>query len=261
MLFSGKVIFMEQIFFELSHSLYAAQTDGGIILLDAQKDKYISIVGTSAIFLKTALEQVITIQDNFFSCEVHAGQYESFNQEIHYFLEQKIIKKRDLSHVVRPVKKALEPGGLADYQWDRKEKFIEATQASLFLTFKFLYLVFRVDFALRRNGIVGVLKRIEAYKKKHAIYQDLTSKDIQTLSNALDRACSIYPKKIFCLAWASAFTLMALKMGYKCNLVIGVQSPPFYAHAWAQVGDLVINDDPIIKSRLAIILTTPFSNE
>ncbi|MBS1988669.1 lasso peptide biosynthesis B2 protein [Candidatus Dependentiae bacterium] len=252
---------MKKIFFELSKSVYAAQTDSGIIVLDAQKDKYISIAGTSATFLKTVVEQAITIQDNFFSCDVHADQQESFNQDIHYFLEKKIIKKRDTSCAVRSIKKALEPGGLADYQWDRKEKFVESTQASWFLTFKFLYLVFRVDCALRRNGIVGILKKIEVYKKKHAIYQDLMLQDIQTLSNALDRACSIYPKKIFCLAWASAFTLMALKMGYKCNLVIGVQSPPFYAHAWAQVGDLVINDDSIIKSRLAIILATPFSNE
>lgn len=248
---------MEKLYFKLPQFIYAAQTDSGLILLDAKKDKYISIAGLPAVHLKNALENPIILQNGLYTCNLNEGDQESFDESVRYFLNENFLTQSKRASD-KKIQKAIEPGGLSDYRWDTKEKLVTALEANKLLTLKFLFLVLQVDFILRRKGIAGILEKINFYKNKKSVYIDPTPEQIAMLSNALDRACSFYPKKLFCLAWSASFVLMALKMGYKCNLVIGVQSPPFYAHAWAQVGDSVINDDPMIKSRLAIILTYPF---
>ena len=52
----------------------------------------------------------------------------------------------------------------------------------------------------------------------------------------------IAPVRDQCLAQSVAFVSYLADRGYRANLVIGVRSAPFEAHAWVQVGDTVLND-------------------
>lgn len=151
---------MKNIFFKLCHFFYAAQTDSGIILLNAQSDKYISIAGALAVHLKSVLENPIVMQDGLFTSQMHADEQKSFDESVHYLLDQKIIEQCEFAQNRSSIKRAIEPGGLADYRWDTKEKLVAAHQASKLLTLKFLALVLQVDFILKRRGIAGIIKKL-----------------------------------------------------------------------------------------------------
>ncbi len=248
-------------FFRLQSPIYATHCDSGIIILDLKQDKYFSLTDEAVHFLTEILKREFVLKDaHYIPCDETVPDEEHiFDSWIHYFLEEGFIEPSNQKDVSKPLRTALVSGGLADYQWDTKDKLSSFSQSPKLLVMQLFFLVMRVDFILKRKGIQGILDKINVYKRKHKVYKEPTQSDIEALSAALDVACSLYPKKMYCLAWASSFVLIALKKGLKCNLVIGVQSPPFYAHAWAQVGETVINDATIVKERLSILLKEPFS--
>lgn len=40
----------------------------------------------------------------------------------------------------------------------------------------------------------------------------------------------------------------------KSNLVIGVRSRPFFSHAWIEVEGEIVNDDPLLRDKLSVII-------
>lgn len=74
---------------------------------------------------------------------------------------------------------------------------------------------------------------------------------------ALNWACLLYPKSTKCLEWSVALTLLCARAGLALKLVIGVQSFPFYAHAWSEAGGVVIGDSPSRREELSVILEFP----
>src|SRR5262249_35928873 len=149
----------------------------------------------------------------------------------------------------------LKPGGLHDYQWDTKPTWHPLKKANKYHVFKTFIQLAKVHRALKRQGIKGVLDAIQETPKTNLIIpSDL---QINQLSDLVDAASMLYPKKTFCLAWAATFVLLARKNNWDSQLVIGVQAHPFYAHAWAQIDGKVIHDDPIIAQVLSLILHTP----
>ncbi len=74
---------------------------------------------------------------------------------------------------------------------------------------------------------------------------------------AINWACLLYPKSTKCLEWSVALTLLCARSGLALNLVIGVQSFPFYAHAWSEANGVVIGDSPSRREELSVILEFP----
>ena len=58
----------------------------------------------------------------------------------------------------------------------------------------------------------------------------------------MNLACVFYFKQITCLQRAAATTCLLRKAGIRAELVIGVQTLPYSAHAWVEVDGLVVND-------------------
>ena len=248
-------------FFRLKPYIYATHCDSGIVILDLKRDKYFSLTDEAVDSLIEVLSHDFILKNESYK-PLNSSEDEEehpLHSWIHYFLEQDFIEQINYQDLSKPLRTAHIPGGLADYQWDTKDKLSSFSQSPKMLVTRLLFLLTRVEFSLKRKGIQGILTKIEKYKRLHPAYRIPSQEEIQALSSALDVAASLYPKKIYCLAWASTFVLMALKKGWQCNLVIGVQSPPFYAHAWAQIGNDVINDAAIVKDRLSILLKEPFS--
>ena len=112
---------------------------------------------------------------------------------------------------------------------------------------------------LKHKGIKGVLDAIKATTATHKKLRQPTDQEINKLAAVVDAASLLYPKKTYCLAWASTFVLLSLKKNWACNLAIGIQTNPFYAHAWAEISGKVIHDDPVIAQVLSVILREPHS--
>ncbi len=64
----------------------------------------------------------------------------------------------------------------------------------------------------------------------------------QDVVRAVDLACAFYFKKVLCLQRAAVTTCLLREAGIPAELVIGVQTLPFCAHAWVEVKGAVVND-------------------
>lgn len=246
------------IYFSLLPHLYAARFDNSIIILDSVQDKYLSIVDTAAQYLYGILNDSFEQdqQKRFVSVE-KVYDLEQLNYWVSYFVEMGFIIESSSVNRKVILSSPLFPGGLKDYQWDMKSNwkpFKLAFKIEVIKTFFYLAKIHRI---LKSKGIQGILdeiKKIVSNQKKSNIPSE---EAINRLSAAIDAASLLYPKKTYCLAWASTFVLIALKNNWACNLVIGIQTNPFYAHAWAELAGKVIHDDPAIAQVLSIILKEP----
>lgn len=81
--------------------------------------------------------------------------------------------------------------------------------------------------------------------------------DYAPLVNALNWACLLYPQSTKCLEWGAALTLLSARAGLALKLVIGVQSFPFYAHAWTEADGAIIGDSARRREEMSVILEAP----
>lgn len=74
----------------------------------------------------------------------------------------------------------------------------------------------------------------------------------KTSNKELSRLIGLYNSALVFTPWRGVnkclLKSMSLKYfldfhGFKTDLIIGVKTNPFFAHAWLQIGDLVLNDD------------------
>lgn len=180
---------------------------------------------------------------------------------LNYFLQAGFLEQTSAPDEHRRVlRTARLTGGLAHYKWDTKAGFEPLSRVSKYRIVQFLFILFKVNKILKRAGIAGVGKELQKQAAKSKGYRAPTQEEIKGLVSALDAACALYPKKAYCLVWATAFVLGALKNNLRCNLVIGVQTMPFYAHAWAEVNGAVVHDAQIIQDYLAVLLKEPFQS-
>lgn len=245
------------IHFSLASSLYATTYDNAIIILDALADKYLSIIDEAALFLKLILEHAFIQNNNGMYSITNKEQKDKedlYNYWISYFAEKKFIIPATHPTILTT---ALQPGGLKEYRWDFKKSWKPFKESSFFNTLTALYMLAKVHRTIKRKGILGIIQLIEKYTTQKKLYNP-TSQEIEKLSASVDAASLLYPQKTVCLPWAATYVALALQKKWNIHFVIGVQTKPFYAHAWAETSDgTVINDDPLIAQALSIIFKTP----
>ncbi len=241
--------------FSLTPHIYAAAYDDAIIILDSDQDNYLSLIEEAAEYLTIILEHQFTNQNSEWFSAALPDHTEELTYWITYYLDAGYITEtRGAKKTIAP--KPIKTGGLHDYQWDTKSTWSPFKQARTGDIIKAFIQLSKVHRMLKRTGLKELLRTIEQCTQG-ATYQPSTT-EIEQLSAAIDAASLLYPKKTLCLAWAATFALMAGKKNWHCNFVIGVQTNPFYAHAWAESADgCVINDNPIIKETLSLILKQP----
>jgi len=77
---------------------------------------------------------------------------------------------------------------------------------------------------------------------------EMSKAKIATVCVAVNKAATYYLRKSWCLHRAAVtFSLLRLA-GMPAELVIGCQRVPFYSHAWVEIYQTVINDDPSVKA-------------
>jgi hypothetical protein len=70
----------------------------------------------------------------------------------------------------------------------------------------------------------------------------------ETVCDAVNRACSWYPKQALCLQRSSVTTCLLRNCGVSAQMVIGAQKFPFKAHAWVEVNGRVVNERSDVQS-------------
>ncbi len=241
--------------FQLAPNIYAARYDNSIIILDGQSNKYLSLINESAHYFQCILENTFKRHDDgiyFLDTELENNKYQEW---ILYFIEKKLIIPG-----LQPTKlsKPIKSGGLIEYRWDTKTSWKPFSQTSYAEIFKAFLMLSKVHKMMKKNGTIGLIHLIKNNAPNNPASTP-TNEQIAQLSATVDAATILYPKKTYCLAWAATFVLLGLKRNWRCNLVIGVQTNPFYAHAWAECAQNVIHDDPMVAEVLSVIFKEPYS--
>lgn len=246
-------------YFCLAPGIYAGRYENDIIILDSIRDKYLSITDVSAeVFVLLLKSEFQLIGDLYLPIDSLDEQYDSA-------FASSCIKELIIQGFFNEVTTLEKPnnlpsprvqGGLSGYRWDTKNSAASFAPTPKRDIFNALVTLIRVQYLVKK-GIGPVINSVKSFSKS-ADFVIPTEKEIQQLSDAVDIACSFYVKKVFCLSWAATFALLALKKRWKCNFVIGAQSYPFYAHAWVEIDDKVINDAQQVQDYLTILVKEPF---
>jgi hypothetical protein len=121
-----------------------------------------------------------------------------------------------------------------------------------------LWVLIKIHRISKKNKFQGIIDLLKKEKNNRNEYHLPKMRFLKKLENSLNFACLFLSKKTKCLEWSAAYVLMAIKKGWKCNLVVGVQNYPFISHAWVEQGQKVIGDSASLPEHLSKIIYEPF---
>lgn len=240
--------------------VFLAWFNEDLICLDVQEDKYIlfneqmkNVINMILKFPVTRLYDRYTIE-NLNNKYIHDSEY--IDLTIKELLKAGVLQNLfyDVaypnSRIVRKVSL-----GVASSDWKINTAVGKSKVKDILVC---LWNLTKVSLLLKLGSLSYTLKLLN--KKitmcRGSNYDDTSRNNINKIITDLNNACFIFPTKTKCLEWAMAFILIALDSNIKCNLVIGVQTKPFFAHAWVEVDGLVISDSGNIAQDVAIIYRT-----
>ena len=108
----------------------------------------------------------------------------------------------------------------------------------------------RFEIYLHRDDFHGLYKRV-----KECPVEDRHSRRVgpQPTVRSVNLACAFYFKKVLCLQRAAVTTCLLRKSGIAAQLVIGVQTLPYGAHAWVEVEGAVVNDKSYTSQMYSVL--------
>jgi hypothetical protein len=174
---------------------------------------------------------------------------------IQNLMDDHVIEEKDSPYPFH-IDRKVDSGGVSNVSWRLS---LENQMISLNVTvLKAFITLLRVNFYIKIRGFYSMIQLIKKSRKNNISYTIPSMEELRKLANIVNKACLIYPTRTKCLEWAMTFVLLALKRGWKCNLEIGVQNYPFFAHAWVECDDKIVMDSQDLREGLAIILNEPF---
>ncbi len=108
---------------------------------------------------------------------------------------------------------------------------------------------------------IDALTKLGGFRRMHRLVRGFpvrrrTRDDSETahrICGAVDRAASYYVKRAWCLQRSAAAVCLLRLAGYPAELVIGAHRTPFYAHAWAEIGRRVVNDEEVVQTYYGVL--------
>ncbi len=238
---------MKNVYYHLSDHAYITQFRDELILLNTKRDRYTTCFQEYTDILTSLLET---------TC-VEADGNLIQNPIVQQLLNDKIIEIKDKPYPFH-IDRKINSHGVSNVDWNLPIKN-EPMKIDFDVLRSFIKLCV-VNFYMKVRGFYSTIQLIKNSRKTQSNYFIPKDEDLMGLVNSLNRACLIYPIRTKCLEWSIAFVLLALKRKWKCNLEIGVQNYPFFAHAWVECNDKIIMDEQFLREELAIILNEPFRN-
>jgi hypothetical protein len=109
---------------------------------------------------------------------------------------------------------------------------------------------------MRTRGFQRAYSRLEKTQTRHCRRR---RDDERVALEAIEWATIIYPARVMCLQRSFVTALILRKCGIAANVAIGYRAVPFFSHAWVEVGDRVVNDEPAYRRQLNILLRSTSS--
>ena len=228
------------------------------IILDLKKDKYYVLIEKLSRILYSSLMNGLLLENDRYRLAGSDLNADLSNKFIQDLIAKDILSKKNKpslksSHISKEEGKS----GLENVDWRLPTSGVTI---SLFrpAVLKCYLTLIKVHFSLKLFGFYGLIKMVKRNRPPDELSVQPSAQDLKNLSDNLNKACLLFPKKIKCLEWATSFVLMSLSYKWPCNLVIGVQNFPFLAHAWVEYNNEVIFDDKLLPTHLSIMLAEPF---
>lgn len=251
---------MENVFYlNLSDHIRVTFFKDQAIILDLKKDKYYVLIESYSQILYSALTCGLYFENDKYNILGKNTKDDSINKIIQELLSNGVLSKEN-DRLSESIYISREEGksGLENVDWRLPTSGITLSLFKPTILKCYLSLI-KVHFCLKFFGFYGLIKMIKRHRPSSREQQmQPNAQDLENLSDNLNKACLLFPKKIKCLEWAASFVLLSLSHKWPCNLVIGVQNFPFLAHAWVEYNDEVIFDNKLLPAHLSIILTEPF---
>jgi hypothetical protein len=77
--------------------------------------------------------------------------------------------------------------------------------------------------------------------------------NVESVSHALNVACTFYPKRVLCLQRSSVLVKMLRRRGVPARMVLGAQKLPFKAHAWVEVDEAILDDRLASREKFLVL--------
>ena len=110
--------------------------------------------------------------------------------------------------------------------------------------------------ALRRSPLRVLLRTLRSMGRR-GCGTPVAPNDLLEVTAALRTAKRLLPVTVGCLTWSTAHVLLGRIRRMDVSMVVGVRTAPFYAHAWAQAGSTVINDELDEVREYSVLLEVP----
>ena len=108
-----------------------------------------------------------------------------------------------------------------------------------------------VDGVMKLAGFQRFYRMLRSWPVRQGRPPDVEA--VATTCSAVDRAATYYFKRAWCLQRSATAVCLLRLRGVDAKLNIGVQKIPFYAHAWVEVDDEVVNDHPQVQKRYTVL--------
>lgn len=233
-----------------------------IILLDLKKDQYIILDHPySSLFLyllQTSFHKNNKVYQGPRDESAHAQfSDDEINDAILSLRQANILTPDDHQHP-KTYTYSYANEGVSNVDWQLKKK-TTASVSALNILYAYLLLI-KVHGIVKLLGFHKLVETLQRCSLKGASklnsMQDANFWPQQ--AEALNKACYLFPIRTKCLEWAATLTLLCLKRGVSCQMVVGVQNYHFLAHAWVEnTKGEIIADSPEFPRGLSIILKEP----
>lgn len=78
---------------------------------------------------------------------------------------------------------------------------------------------------------------------------------VDRVLTAVNRACTLYPRKALCLHRSAVSTCLLRSAGVQARMVIGARKIPFRAHAWVEVDGVAVNEGVRVREFFQVLET------
>jgi hypothetical protein len=106
------------------------------------------------------------------------------------------------------------------------------------------------DLALRILGFARVHRLLHRLPHGRRRADPLPAREVADL---VARAAAFYPWRTRCLPRSVAVLLLLRLRGWPARLALGAKRMPFAAHAWVEVGDVVVTDSQRVRHQYAVL--------
>lgn len=216
------------------------------IILDLKNDQYILLEPSQTALFKNILNGKIVSTGESFS--IDNAQMENLKELLDLNLFCSTLYDTPYP---TPIPEQKDIKGMSNIDFLSPTKKFSFKLKTLYALWILLYSHLSIKLSFYRT-----IKKFAKYKKNKD-FRIPSQKEIEEITETLNAACLLYPWKTKCLEWSVALATLCLKARYNCNLVIGVQNPPFYAHAWVECNGMVIADSQQLPQKMATILKEP----